>query len=1114
MSTFDRESWKTRVAEWWQEAARDLPGAFKRWGVRSAYGLLTASAWLPLLEAYGQDPGAAVATAAAVVSGVGTNLLSNLVQGTYDRASAPRRAEQEVQENEALRAEHRQIVEALDVIAAAQAALGERWEAFYQQLCTEDRQLGGALRIETGGGAYFAGSVDNRGILVGRDQVIQGDWIEGDKVMGSKWQVVLGDQYIGMSLDQVAPETLLEAYLRWLADDCRRLPLGVVDPRFVRAGSESPVPLDRVYVDLDVLSPPKEEAPEGERVLWGRLMRGEGGERTPLLEAISHPKLTRFVLLGDPGSGKTTFVNYLAYILASSGEIAQADAFHDLLPIRLVLRDVAAHCIPSGATRGQASMLWAALRADLVARLDDDAAAALWPWLQKRLLRQGGVFLLDGLDEVPESDQRRRCLLQAVAELSAQLPGRSRVMVTARPYAYTDPQWRLEGFVTLILAPFDDGQVRRFVECWYQAVRPAMGWDETTARGRGERLLSGLEERPYLADLAVRPLLLTLMATLHTSWGQLPEDRAELYEETVKLLLSRWQRARETMDEAGQPVIEPGIARALQVEESVVRAALHRLAYDVHARQRADAGRTESDAGPADIGIGEVLAAFAPLLPDGFDSRQLLGYLETRAGLLIGRAPGVYAFPHRSFQEYLAACFLAEGIDFARALRDLVCADYDWWRQVFLLGVGKARQGGLGNAVSVVNTLLPEGPDEVEERQEINWQAAILAGEALLDLRFPDAARGKADLEAVLKRVRRWLAALLETPDALAPRPRAGAGDLLARLGDPRRGIYTLPLVLSERGDGVRVPDVIWCEVPEGPFLMGSDDQDADQDEKPPRTLALPGFYIARYPITYAQFRPFVEAGGYDRAAYWTPEGWAWREGAEADLSVIDDANLRESYVTWLARRPKERRDRPYWWDDPRLGLANRPVVGVSWYEAMAYCCWLEEQSNVAGCQLQVWRDGQLSTCNFQRLTISLPSEAQWEKAARGTDGRKWPWGNEWAEGKANTQEAGIGQTSAVGCFPGGVSPYGCLDMAGNVWEWTRSKWGKSSIRRPDYGYPYDPADGRESLDGTDLRVVRGGAWNNTSRLARCAFRDRYFGGSWYDNMGFRVSVSLAGSVF
>jgi formylglycine-generating enzyme required for sulfatase activity len=961
--------------------------------------------------------------------------------------------------------------------------------------------------VETGGGAYVEESV----------QVTGGDFVGRDK-----WQVVLGDQYVGLSPDQVPPEVLLQAYLRTLAAECRRLPLGVVDPRFLQAGSETPVPLPEVYVDLDVERPVQEEQETRERAFLGRLARGEGGERTPLLEAIAHPQVTRFVLLGDPGSGKTTFVNYLAYALAAS--VALAAPLQGMFPIRLVLREVAARCIPPEATKGEARMLWHALQADLAALLGEKAAEVLLPHLQHRLLKQGGMILLDGLDEVPEADRRRRCLLEAVADLSDVLPpDRSRVLVTARPYAYAAPEWRLHGFETLTLAPFNDEQVKRFVARWYQAVRPAMEWDEAIAQERGERLLEALAERPYLADLATRPLLLTLMATLHTSWGQLPQDRADLYEETTKLLLSRWQRAREVQGPDGRTVVEPGIARTLSVEESRVRTALHRLACQVHERQGQG---TERELVPADIATGEVLAAFAPLLPENVDPRDVLKYLETRSGLLVGRAPGVYAFPHRSFQEYLTACHLADGPDFAAQLRARVWTDPAWWREVFLLGVGKAKQGGLDHAVQVVNKLVPVGPEGVSGKTDTYWKAAALGGQALVDLHFPEKAHGQPDFEAVLERVCGWLVALFETPDALTPRERAEAGDVLGKLGDPRPGVDTLPLPERERA-GVRVslPDILWVEVPAGPFLMGSAEGDemAWEDECPQHTLDLPAFLASRYPITNAQYRSFVEGGGYKEPRYWTTEGWAWQTGErEPDLSPIDDEDLKKSYARWLTERPKEKRDRPFWWDHPHLGLPDRPVVGITWYEALAYCCWLTEQLQDAHGEWHIWRrkrlrtlesvaDGELrSAIRHSQFVIRLPSEAEWEKAARGPDGRRWPWRGAWAEGKANTGESGIGETSAVGCFPGGASPYGAMDMAGNVWEWTLSRWGHTSIRQPDYGYPYNPADGREDPGSPDLRVVRGGSWNDYQRYARCASRDRFIPDVFDDFVGLRVVVSLA----
>ena len=162
-------------------------------------------------------------------------------------------------------------------------------------------------------------------------------------------------------------------------------------------------------------------------------------------------------------------------------------------------------------------------------------------------------------------------------------------------------------------------------------------------------------------------------------------------------------------------------------------------------------------------------------------------------------------------------------------------------------------------------------------------------------------------------------------------------------------------------------------------------------------------------------------------------------------------------------------------------------------------------------CQLRVWWDGrhELWALPTEVLTVQLPSEAQWEKAARGRDGRLFPWGDKADPNRANHIGAGIGTTSAVGCFPGGASIYGVEEMSGNVWEWTRSLWGRD-WRSPEFGYPYQPEDGREDLwaDSTVRRVLRGGAFNYADRFARCACRVAYspLKYPWY--FGFRLVVS------
>jgi formylglycine-generating enzyme required for sulfatase activity len=253
--------------------------------------------------------------------------------------------------------------------------------------------------------------------------------------------------------------------------------------------------------------------------------------------------------------------------------------------------------------------------------------------------------------------------------------------------------------------------------------------------------------------------------------------------------------------------------------------------------------------------------------------------------------------------------------------------------------------------------------------------------------------------------------------------------------------------------------------IPAGPFLMGSPDGDPDarRDEKPQHEVYLPDFYIDRTPVTNAQYRRFVEAGGYAQANYWTEAADAgrWKDGAYIDY---DD----------------EPRAQPYFWEDTKWNGDRQPVVGVSWYEALAYARWAGKR---------------------------LPGEAEWEKAA-GWDpdaGRKrrYPWGDEWREGCANTEEAGRGVTTPVETYLQGASPCGALDMAGNVWEWCQTAY---------KAYPYDPDDGREELGGGDevMRVLRGGSWYTDKAWARCACRDGFDPWNWNFYGGFRCCCATS----
>jgi formylglycine-generating enzyme required for sulfatase activity len=399
-------------------------------------------------------------------------------------------------------------------------------------------------------------------------------------------------------------------------------------------------------------------------------------------------------------------------------------------------------------------------------------------------------------------------------------------------------------------------------------------------------------------------------------------------------------------------------------------------------------------------------------------------------------------------------------------------------------------QGGEDAALSTVAALIPGDPDDVETIQDRHWRLAILAGLALLELRLDEHANGDEGALILRKRAQRWLVKLVEEGH-LPARERAEAGDVLGRLGDPRFDSGRLALPVVFRG----VPEELAGFVPVGAglFWMGSSDGDPDawDDEcGNPLTLKMPySYWIGRYPVTVAQYAAFIEAEGYQQSEVWSPTGWSWRTG-QYDRKVTTN----KSFKDWLALRPSELRGEPWEWKGQKA-FTNRPVTGVSWFEAMAYANWL---------------DGQLRAVHGFTMPpdyrVRLATEAEWEKAARGGDQHRYPWGAaDWDEEKANVSNSEIGHPTAVGLYPQGAAPGPLFDLGGNVLEWTLSA---------SRSYPYFAQAQRGAEDQSVPRALRGGSWDNFRRDTRCAYRYRLAPDCFNLDPGFRLVLSRAFSEF
>ncbi|MYE87662.1 formylglycine-generating enzyme family protein [Candidatus Poribacteria bacterium] len=271
-------------------------------------------------------------------------------------------------------------------------------------------------------------------------------------------------------------------------------------------------------------------------------------------------------------------------------------------------------------------------------------------------------------------------------------------------------------------------------------------------------------------------------------------------------------------------------------------------------------------------------------------------------------------------------------------------------------------------------------------------------------------------------------------------------------------GLILAVLAACDQSSVSSVPPEDMILIPAGEFIMGTDSEEANADQKPAHQVYLDAFYIDKYEVTNAQYEEFILAGGYKKREFWTEEGWGSIQKFQFDAGEWHKIEVPMQYgENSVSTEP------------------DHPVIGVSWYEANAYATWVGKR---------------------------LPTEAEWEKAARGIDGRTYPWGNEMDFSRLNYfshHEKILG----VGSFLSGASPYGVLDMAGSVWEWCADWYGESRYSHSPQKNPTGPNKGQ-------YRVLRGGGWDSIRLQLRCPYRYYEPAGRRTYNIGFRCVQDIS----
>ncbi len=762
----------------------------------------------------------------------------------------------------------------------------------------------------------------------------------------------------------------------------------------------------------------------------------ESMKREPVLEVLK-PPCSAFVI-GDAGVGKTTVMRMLSLNLFKRCEAGEENV---PLPLFVRLDKIENYITEKQCIHEAKNALFAYISDHWKSHLSHESDISATAIEQCELPLQ---IILDGLDEIPSSNIREKLILAARDLVQQNI---CNIIITSRPTAVDSTLIKTSQLTEIRLLELTTEQTNAFVDNFFTIYNyPNSGVRDS------EKFTSALALSEAAMQFSGNPLYLTVMILMHKKNEVLPKKRLDLYAEFYQMLLLQRARGKFEGKYAEKPMFQLLDEKLIKWGEAVYTPLLQWIAYLTHS----------SDADSVSIEQKHVIAAIKHealeneikqiTLTDV--AKRFINFADEELGLLVSRGQ-FYGFSHRSLQEYLAAMHLA---DFQKQptieqfWNNQALKKPDRWMEVSrLLFCKLLDKKFFGNWVRNINDT-----DDLRVIQLIN--SIIFDMEEF----FPGGGGIQSQKENVLAALKARRNRSHNSPDMFL-----ACSDAIGSMDVPFIDVSDPPLVKLEA---------------EEPFIMG--DNNFDQDwAKPEFKATLSTYFIGQYPVTNKEFAAFINDRGYSNERYWY--------SAHKALDFDGRDFLK-----------KLKRKIPQYWEDDRFGKKRplTPVVGICWFEALAYCLWWNEKYG------KLWAEKH----NCDDVLVRLPTEAEWEYACRA--GTKTPFntGENLTTDQANyhgnypykdfPKGTYLAKTTTVGSYP--PNDWKLFDMHGNVWEWCLDWYDGNFYEKCQKAEPVvNPIN---AVQGSG-RVLRGGGWDDCALICRSAFRNGNYPDDRLSIIGFRL---------